>query len=254
MLYEVEGIIVRTMNYGEAGKILVVFSKQQGKISLMARGAKKLKSRHASVSQLFTHGDFTYYKGGSSQMGTLNQGDILHAHRSLHEDLHKAAYAAYLVELVDRLFADQEGSSHVFNQLSAGLTALEEDKDPPIVIHIFELLMLHVSGYAPVLDHCSVCGKEVNITDKVALSIASGGYLCGTCMHAAQEVQFVDAKTFKLMRLMQHVDLRKLGSISVSVPTKQQLGKWLGAYIDYHTNVFWKSRHFIDQMKKFELS
>lgn len=254
MLQQVEGIVVRSTDYGEGNKILVIFSKEQGKISLMARGAKKIKSRHAAVSQLFTHGIFTYYKGNASQMGTLNHGEVMTSHRSLQENLEKTAYGSYLVELVDRLFPDQEGSTYVFYQLCAALNAIDENKDSQIITHIFELIMMKSSGYAPVFDSCVSCGKERAEEENVYFSVSSGGFVCRMCHATVSDAKLMHKKTFKLLHLLHQVDLRKLGSISVSQNTKSELMQWMSAYVDYHTNVVWKSRRFIEQMKKYELS
>ncbi|MGE0992705.1 DNA repair protein RecO, partial [Bacillus sp. GMa5/2] len=75
MFQKVEGIVIRTTDYGETNKIVTIFSRELGKISAMARGAKKPKSRLASVSQLMTHGHFLIQMG--SGLGTLQQGEII---------------------------------------------------------------------------------------------------------------------------------------------------------------------------------
>lgn len=92
MLNKVNGVVIRTVDYGEGNKILRLYTEEKGKLSLMARGAKKVKSRHAAVSQLFTLAQYTFFSSGS--MGTLNHGEIIRPRSLIREDLVKTAFAA----------------------------------------------------------------------------------------------------------------------------------------------------------------
>lgn len=250
MLYREEGIIIRSTDYGESNKIIVLFTPTYGKISLMARGAKKSKSRLFAAIQLFTHGEYMYYQSRAGQMGTLNQAEILANHHLLRDDLHMTAYSAYLVELTDRLIGEQEGGAYLFSQLQAGLDTIEQGKDMQIIARIYELHMLAAAGYAPSFRQCVVCEEEAN---EPVLSIAQGGAVCRKCRHGASDIQRVSDATFKLLQLFQRFDLRRLGSINVSQQTKTELKQILYDLMDCHVHTQWKSRNFIDQMHKYEL-
>lgn len=243
-----EGIVIRTIDYGEGNKILVLFTKEAGKVSVMARGAKKLKSRHSAIAQLFTYGEFACYAPGNA-MGTLNSGDIVKSYHRLREDLHKSAFSAYLVEMVDKLLNDREGSAFLFDQLLAGLDGIEDEKDPWMIIHIFELKMLGFAGYAPVLDRCASCGEELQ--PPYRFSAALGGAACGVCKAKDAYAIPVQDRTYKLLRLMQPLDLRRLGRVEVSAEVKQELKKCMRAFMDAHLDIRWKSRSFLEQMEKY---
>lgn len=109
MQYRVQGIVIRGMDYGEGNKILTLFTREIGKVSVVARGAKKVKSRFGSAAQLFTYGDYLFFKSG--QLGTLNHAEIIEGFHPLREDLDQAAHASYLAELTDRMLGDQEGAT-----------------------------------------------------------------------------------------------------------------------------------------------
>jgi len=100
MLQKCEGIVIRTTDYGETNKIITIFTREWGKIGVMARGAKKPNSRLSSVTQLFTHGYFLVQRG--SGLGSLQQGEIATSLRSIGEDIFLTAYASYIVELTDK--------------------------------------------------------------------------------------------------------------------------------------------------------
>ncbi|ANE48942.1 DNA recombination protein RecO [Paenibacillus swuensis] len=248
MLYKVEGIVIRSMDYGEGNKIITIYSKTHGKIGIMAKGAKKLKSRHAGVSQLFTYGEFMFYK--TSGLGSLNQGEILTAHHKIRGDLHLAAYAAYLVEMVDRMVEDTEASEFLFEQLKAALDAFEEGKDPQIIVRMFEMKMLHFSGVAPVLDACVHCGRD---EPPFSLSPGMGGLLCRLCRLRDPRGISVTEGTVKLLNVFQQVDLRRLGNITVKHETRLQLKQCMRAYMDIHVSIPFRSLHFLDQMDKYDI-
>lgn len=249
MLHKVEAIVIRSMDYGEGNKIITLFTRDWGKVGVMARGAKKLKSRNSAITQLFTYGEYVYFK--SSQMGTLNHGEIIESHHLLREDLAKTAYGAYLVEMVDRSVAEQEPNEFLFEQLKAGLTAIEEGKDAQITAHIFEMKILALSGYAPVVDECVACGESGG---EWALSISLGGVLCSRCRQRDPAAVVLSEGTLKLLRLLRHVDLRRLGKVEVKPETRMQLKRCMRDFMDTHIGVKWKSRNFLDQMDKYELS
>lgn len=249
MLFKEEGILIRSMDYGEGHKIITLYTLRYGKVSVMARGAKKLKSRHTGATQLFTHAEYTYFKNGN--MGTLNHADIIFSNEPLRTEITRTAYASYLAEMVYRLVTDDDqGSSFLFSQLAAALQELAEDKDFQVISHIFELKMLTYTGYEPVLMKCAICGKETALTHFEA---QAGGVVCSSCAASTEfKMKSLDEKTRKLLQLLQKVDLRRLGNIAVSAQTKQNLAEVMRALMDYYADVqHWKSRKFLDQMQKY---
>ncbi|KIL41711.1 DNA recombination protein RecO [Gordoniibacillus kamchatkensis] len=249
MLYTVQGIVLRTTDYGEGNKILRLLTREAGKVGVMARGAKKVKSRFGAATQPFTCGEYVYFK--SSGLGTLSSAEITYAHNGLHEDLMKSAYASYVAEMADRMLEDGEGSAALYDQLAAALAAIEDDKDAQIVVHIFEMQMLKMAGYAPILEECVSCGSR---TGPFAFSAQLGGTLCPLCLHKDAQGIALPEGALKLLRLFTGVDIRRLGATTVKSETKAVLKQCMRAYMDAHIGIAWKARHFLDQMEKYPLS
>lgn len=246
MLQKVEGIIIRTTNYSETNKILTIYSREQGKIALMARGARKPKSRFASSSQLFIHGSFVYHK--STGIGTLNQADILESFREIRSDLMLTAYAAYMVELLDKLTEDQEGNPYLFELLFHLLHHLDEGEDGEILLRIFETKMLSFSGSTPTFHQCSRCGSPEL---PFMLSLKFGGALCGRCLIEDPYHLKASPTVMKLLRLFQQLNPTRIGHISVKEKTKKDLKEVLEIYYQEFVGVYLKSKRFLDQMERF---
>lgn len=247
MLYRQGGIVIRSTDYGEGSKIITIYTETMGKIGVMARGAKKPRSRHGAVTQLFTYADFVFYKAGG-QMGTLNHAETIDSHRRLREDLLLSAYASYLVELTDRLTADNEPDPFLFSQLRLALSALEEGKDAQIITHLYEMKMLARAGYAPNLERCAVCGGE---PAEMTISFQLGGAVCPLCRSGDPEAVRLTEKAYKLLRLLAAADIGRIGQIDVKPETKMQLKKVMRGFFDAHIGIRWRSQHVMDQIEKY---
>ncbi|MEK3917461.1 DNA repair protein RecO [Paenibacillus sp. FSL H7-0331] len=246
MQYQVQGIVIRSMDYGEGNKIITLFTREMGKMAVIVRGAKKLKSRYGSVSQLFTFGDYLFFRSG--QLGTLKHAEIIDSHHRIREDLHMSAYASYMAELTDRLLADQEANPFLFDQLNAALQGLVEQKDMQIIAFIYEIKIWVQAGYLPELEVCVACRNDGNT---MAFSPALGGMLCEKCRHKDPQALSLSSGTLKLVRLFAHMDIRRLGQIDVKPETKAGLKRLMRAYFDTHIGVALKTRGFLDQMDKY---
>ncbi len=247
MLVKWEGIVIRSVDYGESSKVVTLFTREHGKVGIMARGAKKAKSRLGAVTQLFTHGYYLCKSGPGTGMPDLSQGEIVESYRDLRQNLTQTAYAAYIAELLDRLTHEREPNPFLFQLLMLTFRLLDEGRDAEILCRIFETKMLAVAGIAPQLQACSHCrgGHE-----PFAISVSQGGLLCPACMPADPYAISVSPSTWKLLRLFQLFDLERLGDIEVKPATRNQLKHVIRSFMDEHLDLRLKSRAFLDQVEK----
>lgn len=248
MLYRVEGIVIRSMDYGEGNKIITLCTESGGKVGVLVRGAKKPKSRHAALVQPFTYGQYVYFR--NTGLGTLNAGEIVESYHELREDLVKASYASYACELLDRVLQDEETGTFWFKQLKACLQALKEEKDPVVITSLYEMKILQASGYGPQFDECISCNQE-RPDEQFFISPRLGGVLCRACKHFDPPAMLVSPKALKLLRLFAQLDLQRLGNISVSESTRDEIKKLMRAFMDHQLGLNLKSRSFLDQMEKY---
>ncbi|MNB70946.1 DNA repair protein RecO [compost metagenome] len=249
MLHRVEGIVLRSMDYGEGNAIVTLCTENTGKVGVLVRGAKKVKSRHAALVQPFTQGLYVFFRNNSG-LGTLNSGEIIDSHHAIREDLVKAAYGAYACELLDRVLHDEETGSFWFRQLSACLNALEQGKEPGVIINVFEMKILQAAGYGPQLDACVVCGEE-KPDEELRISPRLGGVLCRACRHNDPPALEVSLRTLKLLRLFAALDLTRLGNVDVKESTREELKKVMRAFMDTQLGLHLKSQSFLDQLDKY---
>ncbi len=245
MLVHTEGIVIRTRDYGEAGKIVTFFTPDHGKLAAVARGAKKPKSRLSAVTQPFTLGRYLFFLG--SGLATLSQGEITNSHHSLRADLLLAAYSAYLVELLDRMTVEKEPAPSLFRLLSLTLEYLEKGVNPEILSRIFELRVLASAGLKPVLDRCTVCSSKKY---PFHFSVRQGGFICIHCLDQDPNYLSLDPATARILQLLARIDPARLGEVKVKSKTERQLEQALRLFIDEYADIPMKSRSFLQQLRR----
>lgn len=243
MNQKVEGVIIKSIAYGETHKILTIMSKQLGKIGVIARGAKKPKSKFSACSQLFTYGTFLIQKRNG--LGTLRQGDVTESMRKIREDIVKTAYAAYILELTDKVVEEGSGSPFLYNLLYKTLQAINEGKDPEVMMFIYQLKMVDFLGIKPFLDGCETCGGT---NGDFVFSIKRAGFLCNSCVHRDPYPIQISPQALKILRLLYYVDIDRLGNISVKKDTKEEIKKVLTIYYEEYSGLYMKSLKFLNQL------
>jgi DNA repair protein RecO (recombination protein O) len=243
MLQKCEGIVIRTTDYGENNKIVTLYTREWGKIGVMARGAKKPNSRLSAVTQLFTHGYFLLKRG--SGLGSLQQGEMISSMRSIGEDIFLTAYASYIVELTDKCTEDHKPNPFHFELLYQTLNYMNEGYEPDILMNIYEMKMLNVMGLYPILNQCSVCGSA---DGHFSFSIREGGFICHRCLSKDPYHFKLSPAAVKLLRLFYHIDLSRLGNISVKQETKDELKNVITAYYEEYSGLHLKTKKFLNSM------
>lgn len=245
MLQKCEGIVIRIIDYGETNKIITLYTREWGKIGVMARGAKKPNSEFGAITQYFTHGYFVIYRGRG--LGTLQQGELITAYRPIREDIYLTAYASYLIELTDKSTEEQKPNPFLFELLQQSLQYMADGYDAEILKNIFEIKILALLGIHPGLDVCVYCGDE---DGPYGFSIRGGGFICRQCFDKDPYHLNISEATGQLLRLFYYFDLSRLGSISVKKETKAELKRVIDYYYEEYSGLYLKSKRFLDQMER----
>ena len=238
----VTGIVLKETPYGETSKIMTVLTLEHGIISLIAKGARTMKSELRSVSGKLTYGTFNiYYK--KDKLSTLKSVDVINPFKKIMVSIDKISFASYLLELTCQV-SKHTYSEEIFNLLISALTKINEDFDPLVITNIIELKYLDFLGVMPVLDACALCGRKNNI---VTLSSSRGGYICASCY---TNDKMVSAKAIKLIRMFYYVDIAKISKLDVSLNVKTEINDFLDEYYERYTGLYLKSKQFLKNLNK----
>lgn len=239
--YQVEAVVLRSRSYGEADAILTLYSREKGKISAIAKGVRKPKSRKRAGVQFLSHGKFLMYEGKS--LDTVTQCEALHSFAFLQDDLVKMAYANYMAELLEAFVVEGEGNDALFFLFLTTLHLLA-DYDSDVLVRSFELRFLTLLGYRPILEHCVSC--EGALGTEVRFSSDLGGVLCQGCFGKDPYAAKCSRGTVEIMKTLTKQDLRKLKVLKVGQEAKSELGRILRWYILARSEKNLKTLSFLD--------
>jgi DNA repair protein RecO (recombination protein O) len=178
-----EGIVLRSLRYGEADRILHLYTPDRGRVSAIAKGVRRAKSRFGGRLEPFFRLNLVLYEG-RSELLTVTSAETVAAYPRLREDARSLDGAARACEAVARVFDDGDPHSGVYHLLANELALL--DRDPTRAGRsnalAFRLKLLLAAGFAPHLAACTSCGEQEHL---VGFSGAAGGVVCAACEASA---------------------------------------------------------------------
>lgn len=238
---KVIGIVVNERSYKESSKLLDIVTKDDGVISVIAKGSKKINSKLRSVTTKLTYAEFQiYYKEG--KLSTLVCADIIDPFNNIRLDLLKISYASYLAELAFQV-TKQSHNNEIFEILISSLNKIDNGFDPVIITNILELKYLSYLGIKPNLNSCSICNSDKVLT----VSVEKGGFICAK--HHSNE-KIINSKSLKILRMLYYVDINKISKIDINEDVKKEIDEYIDEYYDKYTGLYLKSKKFLKNIKK----
>ena len=228
MYQRTDALVLKSFDLRETDQILALFSRELGKISVVAKGIKKPQSTLRGLVQPFCHSHF--YVTRSGDMYLITQGRLGEFFGNIREDLDKTLQALYILELLDKSTVERDPNPALFNLTLQVLRYIEENSVSPLSLRFFELKLLSMVGFAPVLDRCSNChqGKDLVYFDR-----ASGGAVCGECGNGDHVVRILPA-TLAVLRTLQQNSLKILPRLHLSPSVLAQMEKVLEDYLEFY--------------------
>ncbi|OPX87077.1 DNA repair protein RecO [Pelotomaculum sp. PtaB.Bin117] len=239
-LYKLEAVVLRARDCGNADKLLVIYSREQGKLKVMAHGAAKPASRKRGSVQLFAQSRFLLNRG--RELDSISQGEIIEMFSPLRNDLKKIGYASYLVELVDALTPEGEPNPAFFELILTALHLLVSE-DPELVARSFEIKAFAMLGYRPSLEHCTHCRSS--LPGQLYFSPAAGGVLCKDCRAAYPDARTCSRGVLELLKLFLRWHPARLRQLRIDRPDRDRIRLLMYEFIRYHLERDLKSAAFL---------
>ncbi|MEX0616515.1 MAG: DNA repair protein RecO [Candidatus Woykebacteria bacterium] len=211
--FSTEGIILKRIDFGEADRLVTVFTKNKGKITSLAKGIRRIESRRSGNVDLLNRVKLFFAQ--SKGLPILTEAEAVDTYKNLKKDLGRVGQAYYLIELTDQFFHDQQENFRVYDLLSESLSLLDRGERVESIIRAFELKILSLAGYKPQLFSCPKCRVRISQTENF-LSPEAGGVLDKSCANGSAIVKSISPQIIKLMRFSNDRPLEE--SLRVSVP------------------------------------
>jgi DNA repair protein RecO (recombination protein O) len=247
-LYKTEAIVLRSMDLGEADRVLTVLTPRLGKLKVIAKGIRRPRSRLGGGVEPFSDVHLVLAIGRTFDVVT--QVALEDPHLGLRNDLHSTAAAWYLVELADRFCEGSADSHDAFVLLAQCLTALDVGRDAvsrEVVARWFELHLLDAMGFRPELSRCLECGAEIGPEGNGFSPVASG-VLGPECLHAALGTRPISAEGLKVMRHLQRSSLSDVLRLRLPAASAREVERLLHATVSAVLERELRSRDFLEEV------
>lgn len=240
--------MLKVSDYKENDKILWIFTDVLGKISVIARGAKKSKSKFFSVTLPLCFGEYMVYKGKG--MYTLNEGQIIESFQELLNDLDTLTYASYVCELIDISMVEEESNRELFRIMVSTLYLLKSKAiDYEMLIRAYELNVLKYTGYHINFNQCSFCHRRIESSSYISFQYHGG--ICGECVRDNNGIG-VSKAAFNVLKFLNNTPLENIYRLNVSEDVKNEIKKILFLFISNNYSKIPKSLQMLDFIKEVE--
>ncbi|MCY3914973.1 MAG: DNA repair protein RecO [Chloroflexi bacterium] len=250
--FRTQAIILSRRDFGEADRLLTLFTPGRGKIRAIAKGARKPSAKLSGHVELFSRSDCLIHRGRN--LDILTQAELIEPYLGLREDLARGAYANYVAELLDRFTADEEeAGAALFTLLHQTLERIAQAADPRLAARYFELQLLDLVGFRPELSEC-VISRAALEPESQYFSREEGGVVSrAAASQVASRLVEIDMVTLKLLRHLQRSAeaWERVSSLRVTAEQHQRAERIMLGYIAHLLERKLESVDFIRRLRQF---
>jgi len=254
--YRAEVLVLKSRDLNEADKLVTLFSREEGKIQAVARGARRPRNRLLAPIQPFSHSLLLLFPG--RELDTIGQGEIKESFRFLREDLSRMAFSSYAAELVDEFTREKEKGPEIFQLLLEFFRFLGPGRTETDLARLaryrvglayFQLQLLACVGFRPELQRCVNCGEALeNWAEKgpsVRLGLDTGGLLCPRCFGAAQRTVTLSVGALASLHFLLRAAWSHLHRLQLRAAQLVEVESFLAAYVEERLEKPLRSREFL---------
>ncbi len=224
-----KAIVLKEIRYKDTSKILTIYTKEYGKISVMASGAYRAKSQLIATTQVFSYSEYHLNKGKGGGILYLNQADLINSFYTIREKMERVTYGYYMLELVEKSLPEEQENKTIFLLLEKGLRVLSRLNENFLQFIIaYELKFVSFLGYKPNIERCVSCNNSKS--DNIKFSISQGGIICSNCYNIDPFALYLNKEIYETMHKLLYIPLERTDEIKSS---KDSIDKLHGIMVKY---------------------
>lgn len=250
--FSTPAILLRRINFGDYDLIITFFTLKTGKLSVIAKSAKKSTKRFSGMLDLFAELQIVVNMGGRKGLPVLQEVVLKHPFANIRADIKKTGYASYWAELIHEWMEEGVKQVQLFRLFQYVLKQLDQGQisDPALSI-LFQMRFTNLSGHSPNLRHCSVCRTPLDKikTTKVQFDLKRGGLLCQTCASRSTGYTSLTKGTVKQLLWADKGDLSQAGRIRFTTQAIKEGLEFLETFVPYHLGKELRSLKFLREIR-----
>ena len=236
-LVKVKGVVIRETAYSDNDKIITLLTDSLGKISCMAKGAKKTNSPILASSQYLVYSEFVLYKGTSFYY--INSADVVNTFYDLRIDLDKLNVAFELTKILQITTDENQDTSDVLKLFLNTLYVIEKlNKDLELTKSIFKVKLLNLLGFYQPINKCYICGNNMENDDNIYYDYVTNTYLCNNCINKTDKRRYIEISNTCVIAInyVARSGIKKVFSFELKQNALRQFMLYAQAYCDSITN------------------
>lgn len=237
------GIVLKSLPYKENDALLSVFTKEYGKVTLLAKGIKKIKSKNSPACQSLTKSEFTFIP--RIGISTLIKATSIDYYMLIKKDIIKEAYASFILEFYYKNCTDNQPNIEEYNLINTYLTLLNSQEQSWLLYVLLISSLLELSGSKLCADGCVRC----NSTQIHAISIKEGGFICTNCKSQYDHVY--SNEFLKFFRLICKGGFNHFDKIVIDDIYEEDFVQLFEAFFEEFIGMYMKSKKFIEQFRDY---
>lgn len=244
-VYQTEGIIIKKYKFGEADRLLTLFTADYGKVKAIAKGAMRPKSKLGGNVELLTHSKLMLARGRN--LDIITQAQAIDTFLPMRDSLELMSCGFYLSELVDTFTEESVEDREMFQLFLNTLKELSEARDGERILRYFELRLLSHLGYRPQLQRCSNCGRQL-MPEVNYFSAAKGGALCRDCGYPDMAAKNLSINALKVLRLWLKCDFDTARRVKLTPDLTREIKNIMRENVKYVLEKQLKSIDWMDKL------
>ena len=227
-LESTSGIVLKTFSYGETSKIIRCYTKDFGKISLIAKGVKTSKTLQTGYLEPINCISINLYYNSKRQLQIFSKAEFDQPFLSIKTSIKKLSYSFAVIELIDKTVNGEESHHQLFDLTKNILSAINDNKGKiNILFWFFQLKLLSLLGFKPNLFNCSNCQNSLN-----SANFLSGELFCIECSNSAGIK--LSKNALSLLKKINEIEINDIPKLKISIFERKEIGEFLKQYYSYH--------------------
>lgn len=254
--FSTDAILLRKIEYGDHDFIISFLTRSKGKVSVIAKNAKKSVKRFTGALDLFSVNQIhcTYPKKKKEALTILSQADLENGFGNIRYDVFKTTYACFWVELIHFWLEEEKPQPELYNLLFFSLDMLDRGIISGDVIHLlFQIRFMALSGFEPNIEYCGSCKTPVDMIEqnKVMFDFKEGRIICQNCAKGVSRPgRTVSKGTLKQLFWINKNDVNRVDRIKFSGLAITEGESLLESFIPFHMGREFKSLQFLKRLRQ----
>jgi len=249
--YTTTAILLRRVDYGEHDLIISFFSADKGRLTVLAKHAKKSVKRFGGILDLFAVLELAC-SVGRGKLPILTEASLLQPFENIRSDIRKTAYASYWAELLHEWMEQEEKEERLYRLLKYVLTELDTGRVSKEILSIlFQMRLVSISGFSPNLSFCGKCRTDISEIPATGIffSLGAGGIICEKCHPDTTSYIRLSKGTIKQLQWLEKSDTERIHRVRLSPWALREGLELLEAFVPYHLGKNPRSLTFLRQIR-----